>query len=78
MYSILFAEVVRKQQAKVPKKDLDKIKKLLLALQENPRPWKCKKLAGGDQEYRIRYRDWRILYSVDDAQRQIIIYGILR
>lgn len=77
MYQILFAEVVRKQQGKIPKKDLEKIKVLILSLQDNPRPFKCKKLAGGDREYRIRYGDWRILYSIDDPKKKVIIYGIL-
>lgn len=77
MYDILFAEVVQKQQAKIPKKDLEKIKVLLLGLQANPRPLKCKKLKGGEREYRIRHRNWRILYSVDDDRRLIVVYGIL-
>ncbi|OGQ05731.1 MAG: hypothetical protein A2W61_06055 [Deltaproteobacteria bacterium RIFCSPLOWO2_01_44_7] len=77
MYEILFSEVVSKQQARIPKKDLEKIKKLLLNLRENPRPLKCKKLVGGEQEYRIRYRNWRVLYSVDDFKKQVIVYGIL-
>lgn len=77
MYEILFAEIIRKQQSKISRKDLEKIKGLLLNLRENPRPLKCKKLAGGEQEYRIRYRNWRILYSVHDSKKQVIVYGIL-
>lgn len=77
MYELLFAEVVQKQQAKIPKKDLEKIKTILQSLKENPRPFKCRKLAGGEQEYRIRYRNWRILYSINDSKKQIIVYGIL-
>ncbi len=77
MYELLFAEIVAKQQKAIPKKDLEKIKMLLLSLKENPRPFKCKKLVGGEQEYRIRYGDWRILYSIDDARKRVIVYGIL-
>ena len=76
MYEILFSEVVAKQQARIPKKDLEKIKMILTSLKENPRPFKCKKLAGGEQEYRIRYRDWRILYSINDRDKKIILFFI--
>ncbi len=77
MYELLFAEVVSKQQKTIPKKDLEKIKMILSTLKENPRPFKCKKLAGGTQEYRIRYGDWRVLYSIDDLHKRIVVYGIL-
>ena len=77
MYELLFSEVVKKQHAMIPKKDGEKIQEIILSLKENPRPLKCKKLAGGEQEYRIRYRDWRILYSVNDSKKQVIVYGIL-
>ena len=77
MYEVLFSEAVALQQARIPKKDLEKIKMVLLSLRDNPRPFKCKKLVGGEQEYRIRYRDWRILYSVDDKRKQVVVYGIL-
>lgn len=77
MYQLLFAKVVKKQQKKIPKRDLEKIKKLLLSLQKDPRPAKCKKLRGSQQDYRIRYGDWRILYTIEDHEKRVIIYGIL-
>ncbi len=78
MYKLLFSQIVQKQQNDVPKKDLEKIKKLLTDLAENPRPRHSKKLKGGDQDYRIRYRHWRILYGIDDEKRLVVIYGILQ
>lgn len=77
MYEILFSEVIKKQQKKIPKKDLERIKVLVVALKENPRPWKCKKLVGGENEYRIRYGDWRILYSIRESSKRVVVYGIL-
>ena len=77
MYELLFAEGVARQQKKIPKKDLGKIKNILVGLRSNPRPFKCKKLMGGENEYRIRYRNWRILYSIDDPHQRVIVYGIL-
>lgn len=77
VYKILFSEVVKKQKKQIPKRDLFKIENIILSLQDNPRPIKCKKLVGGDQDYRLRYGDWRVLYSIDDRQKTVIVYGIL-
>lgn len=77
MYDIHFAEIITKQQKKIPKKNLETIKKLILALAENPRPFKCKKLSGGTNEYRLRHADYRVLYTIDDKNRAVFVYGIL-
>jgi mRNA interferase RelE/StbE len=77
MYTLSFAEVVRKQQRSIPKKDLEKIEQLILSLQNNPRPPRCKKLVGGEDMYRVRFGDWRILYAIDDRKKTLVIYGIL-
>jgi mRNA interferase RelE/StbE len=37
-------------------------------LVSNPRPPGCKKLSGGDDEWRIRVGDYRVVYTIDDAQ----------
>jgi mRNA interferase RelE/StbE len=34
----------------------------------NPRPPGCKKLPGGNREWRIRIGDYRVVYTVDDAK----------
>jgi mRNA interferase RelE/StbE len=36
-------------------------------LAANPRPPGCKKLKGGDKEWRIRVGDYRVVYVIDDA-----------
>lgn len=37
-------------------------------LSVNPRPPGCKKLQGGDREWRIRVGDYRVVYTIDDAK----------
>ena len=37
-------------------------------LADNPRPPRCKKLKGGDKEWRIRVGDYRVVYTIDDAR----------
>ncbi len=55
--------------------DFDSIKKKILLLGENPRPFGCQKLAA-DEGYRIRSGDFRILYRIDDHAKEVMIYRI--
>ncbi len=47
----------------------------LLRLEENPRPHRVKKLQG-QETYRLRVSDYRILYTINDAEQLVIIYAI--
>jgi mRNA interferase RelE/StbE len=38
------------------------------SLAADPRPLGCKKLRGGDKEWRIRVGDYRVVYTIDDAR----------
>jgi mRNA interferase RelE/StbE len=40
----------------------------LESLASNPRPPGCKKLRGGDNEWRIHVGDYRLVYTIDDAK----------
>jgi mRNA interferase RelE/StbE len=41
-----------------------------------PRPPGCKKLRGGDNEWRIRVGDYRIVYEIDDSARTVDVTRI--
>ena len=45
-------------------------------LADNPRPRGCKKLQGGDKEWRIRVGDYRVVYTVDDAEMLVEVTRI--
>ena len=40
----------------------------LESLAFNPRPPGCKKLKGGDNEWRLRIGDYRAVYTIDDRK----------
>jgi len=44
-------------------------------LADNPRPPGCEKLSG-QERYRIRQGDYRILYEVDESQQVVIVVKI--
>ncbi len=41
-----------------------------------PRPPGCKKLKGGDNEWRIRVGDYRIVYEIDDKAKPVDVTRI--
>jgi mRNA interferase RelE/StbE len=45
------------------------------ALADYPRPPGCKKLAGGDQ-YRIRRGAYRVVHSIEDERRIVLVVKI--
>lgn len=59
----------------IPKKDLAKIVRRIRDLGNNPRPSGCRKLSGQNR-YRLRQGDYRIVYAVNDARRIIEVYKI--
>ena len=44
-------------------------------LPENPRPDGARKLAG-EELYRIRVGNWRVIYAIDDEERAVLIAHI--
>jgi mRNA interferase RelE/StbE len=47
---------------------IERIVPRLENLASNPRPSGCKKLRSGDEEWRIRVGDYRVVYTIDDAR----------
>ena len=40
-------------------------------LADDPRPSGCRKLAGGDNDWRIRVGEYRVVYEIDDMAKII-------
>jgi mRNA interferase RelE/StbE len=70
-YSIELKQSARKELERLPNAIIARIIVKLESLEENPRPAGCKKLKGGDDEYRIRVGEYRIVYVIDD--RKVIV-----
>jgi mRNA interferase RelE/StbE len=74
-YQIIVEKQVEKEIRHIPLRDRQHIDHEILALASNPRPPGCKKLTQ-KEGYRIRTGDYRILYTIDDKTRTVIIYRI--
>jgi len=74
-YKIYFRKSAAKELEKLPKAILRKIIKKIESLSEEPRPAGCEKLSG-QELYRIRQGDYRIVYSIRDNELTVWIIKV--
>ena len=67
-YDVALTSSAEKELKKLSGQLTARIVPRLENLASNPRPSGCKKLRGGDEEWRIRVGDYRVVYSIDDAR----------
>ena len=67
-YYVAIASSAEKELKKLPGQLIARLVPRLENLASNPRPSGCKKLRGGDGEWRIRVGDYRVVYTIDDAK----------
>ncbi len=73
MYLVLTTKTFDKNFKKLEKKISDKVINFVVELKNSPVPngFDIKKMIGGDNEYRCRIGDYRILYKV--MKKEIVI-----
>ena len=75
-YEILLRQsVLKKELLKLPKVDVQKIMAAIRSLSDTPRPPGIQRLSG-QERYRIRQGDYRIIFSIQDAERTIWIVKV--
>lgn len=55
---------------------LERIRRAIRSLANDPRPGGVKKLTGYDNLYRIRVGDWRIIYAIEDDRLIVLVLEI--
>lgn len=76
-FKLLLKASAAKELEKVgSKSDRSRIVAKIRALASDPRPQGSEKLAGYDDRYRVRQGNYRIIYLIDDREREITIYKI--
>ena len=66
-YDVQLTSSAERELKKLPGQWIARIVPRLQSLTSNPRPAGCKKLSGGDAEWRIRVGDYRVVYAIGDA-----------
>jgi len=75
VYSIFFKESVKKDLDSISKNNLQRIMERIGGLAENPRQAGCEKLSG-QEKYRIRQGNYRIIYSIQDTQLTVWVVKV--
>ena len=58
------------------KRDRRRIVSRIYKLADDPRPTGCEKLAAEEDKYRVRQGNYRIVYSVSDQERRIVVIKV--
>jgi mRNA interferase RelE/StbE len=75
-HTVRFSRSARKELEKLPTQLVERIFSRIESLAQEPRPSGCKKLRGGQNLWRIRVGDYRVIYSVEDAARMVDIVAV--
>jgi mRNA interferase RelE/StbE len=75
-YRVALTASAEKELRGLPPKVVARIMPRLEHLTGTPRPPGCKKLKGGDNEWRIRVGDYRIVYEIDGTAKTVDVTRI--
>ena len=74
-YRVVFRKSITPDMRRIPNRDLRRILETIDALSEDPRPPGVEKLSG-QERYRVREGDYRIIYEVKDDQVIVVVVKI--
>ena len=74
-YAVDIHAPAKKSLCRLPANIQTRIARSMLALAENPRPSGVVKLSGREG-WRIRIGDYRVIFTIDDAKKEVVIYAI--
>ena len=74
-YKLLIKASAAKELEALPRKDRSRMVVKMEGLADNPHPPGSEKLSG-EEKYRLRQGDYRVLYSIQDASATVTIVKI--
>ncbi len=75
-YRVVLTLAAERQFAKLSHEAREMIAAALMALAINPRPPGCVKLAGAEDLWRVRVRQYRVIYQILDDQLIVTVVKI--
>ena len=75
-YRVLLASSAKRELFRLTDPVIARILPKIEGLATEPRPHGCKKLRGGDDAWRIRIGDYRVIYSIDDDAQLVDVSHI--
>lgn len=72
-YRVVLTPAAQRQFAKLPAQGREMIAAALVALGRNPRPSGCAQLAGAQGLWRVRVRQYRVIYQILDDRLVVVV-----
>jgi mRNA interferase RelE/StbE len=73
---VVLTPAAERQLGKLSRQAREMIAAALVALGLNPRPAGCSKLSGADDLWRIRVRQYRVIYQIVDDQLIVVVVKV--
>ncbi len=74
-YVVILKRPAERELDRLPAQVRQRITQKLLELEDNPRPHGVQKLHGQDR-YRVRVGDYRVLYLIDDRTKTVEVVAV--
>ncbi|MGA3264524.1 MAG: type II toxin-antitoxin system RelE/ParE family toxin [Terracidiphilus sp.] len=78
MWNLIITGPAQKNFQKLPQRDQERVKAILVAMQDDPFLGDLKRLKGTSTAWRRRVGNYRIIYDLYFEERLIVISAILR
>ncbi len=75
-YTVLLRPAARRDMKHLARRTAERVLAALSQLERSPRPQGAKKLAGREQEWRLRIGNYRVLYEIDAEAKMIRVFRI--
>jgi mRNA interferase RelE/StbE len=76
VYAVLLETAAERSLRRLDAVAFRRVVAALQILADNPRPPGCRKLTGSDRDWRIRVGDYRVVYEIDDKNREVRVMRI--
>jgi len=75
-YEVRMTHSAERELNALPKPIVPVLWERIKALASEPKSKRSKKLKGAEKAYRLRIRDYRVIYTVDDEERLVIVTAV--
>ena len=75
---IRFHTDVLEQLQRLPRAEFETALQTIISLSHNPRPAGAKKLVGSTNDWRVRFGQYRIVYSIDDTAGELTVFVVAK
>ena len=76
MYEVFLESRAESDLRRLPARTYQRVVQELQGLAQNPRPSGCRKIAGSQNDWRIRIEDYRVIFEIDDKTKAVRVMRV--